>query len=187
MQNSHHQYCAMSTAMCLQPVSELLRTEGEHSFFFFEICTLWCHNLSSQPLRVFQKCLVSAGRYQQRANKPWSREDAKYCCSKWHCYYLNYKLVGSRLQYIVMSIWRLIRQNWLDYLCAVIVFVKFHHMICEDTIDTPCGHRRARITYFSKDIMLCFRSRHSVSLLMLLINYKNYYFNLRLASKLSQN
>lgn len=35
MQNSHHQYCAMSTAMCLQPVSELLRTEGEHSFSFF--------------------------------------------------------------------------------------------------------------------------------------------------------
>lgn len=76
-------------------------------------------------LRVFQNCLVSAGRYQQRANKSWNCEDAKYCCSKWHCYYLNYKLVGSRLHYIVMSIWRLIRQNWLDYLCAVIVFVSF--------------------------------------------------------------
>lgn len=63
---------------------------------------------------------------------------------------------------------------------------QFHHMICEDTIDTSCSHRRARITYFSKDIMLCFRTRHSVSLLMLLINYKNYYFNLRLASKLTK-
>lgn len=156
-------------------------------FLIYALCDVTpCHHNLWERFKTALS-LVSAGRYQQRANKPWSRENAKYCCSKWHCYYLNYKLVGLRLNYIIMSIWRLIRQNWLWLFVCGHSVCQFHHMICEDTIDTSCGHRRARITYFSKDIMLCFRSRHSVSLLMLLINYKNYSFNLRLASKLSQN
>lgn len=81
---------------------------------------------------------------------------------------------------MVMIIWRFIGQNWRVYLFVsfIIWFVKIHST-------RGAVNCRARIADFPKGIVLCFRSRHSVSLFTF-INSKSYYFNFRLASTLLQ-